>query len=58
MKLKQICPKLVRKIGGEISLIETHIQKSNEKDDCTEQLFVITSLIDFFKYQSLQNKGI
>ena len=46
------------KIAGKISLIEARLQKLNQNDDYTEQLFIVTPLIIFFKHQSLQNKAI
>lgn len=36
------------KIAGKISLIEARLQKLNQKDDYTEQLFIVTPLIIFF----------
>ena len=36
------------KIAGKISLIEARLQKLNQNDDYTEQLFIVTPLIIFF----------
>ena len=36
------------KIAGKISLIEARLQKLNQNDEYTEQLFIVTPLIIFF----------